>query len=254
MNTSLESFQDAFVDALYGRDSSGMTALIEQPGFLVYRNTVLKGSTDALLANFPTIERLVGTDWLKAAAAIYARQSPPTDSRLLHYGADFPDFLDAFEHAREMSYLGDVARLDLLWTEVHCAKDEPDINPNALAGLSQKELARSRLTLRAAFRWAWFPDHPAYTIWRFNREQRDMPDELEWRGEGALLTRKQGRVCWEAASAADCTFLDACAGHLPLELAAGKALEVQPDLDLADLIARLLKADAFVAVNIQSSF
>ncbi|MGZ7460124.1 HvfC/BufC family peptide modification chaperone [Pseudomonas sp. Ma2-10] len=253
MNTSLESFQDAFVDALYGRDSTEMTALIEQPGFLVYRNTVLKGATDALLANFPTIERLVGTDWLKAAAAIYARQSPPTDSRLLHYGTDFPDFLDAFEHAREMSYLGDVARLDLLWTEVHCAKDEPDINPSALASLSQKELSRSQLILRAASRWAWFPDHPAYTIWRFNREQRDMPDELDWRGEGALLTRKQGRVCWAAASAADCTFLDACAAHLPLELAAGKALEVQPDLDVADLIARLLSADAFVAVNTHSA-
>jgi hypothetical protein len=250
MNTSLASFQDAFVDALYERNSTGMTALIEQPGFLVYRNTVLKGSTDALLANFPTIERLVGTDWLKAAAAIYARQSPPTDSRLLHYGADFPDFLDAFEHAREMSYLGDVARLDLLWTQVHCAKDEPDINPSALASLSQKELARSRLILRAASRWAWFPDHPAYTIWRLNREHRDMPDELDWRGEGALLTRKQGRVCWETASVADCTFLDACAAHLPLELAAEKALEVQPDLDLTDLIARLFRADAFVAVSI----
>lgn len=249
MNTSLESFQDAFVDALYERNSIGMTALIEQPGFRVYRNTVLKGSTDALLANFPTIERLVGTEWLKAAAAIYARQSPPTDSRLLHYGADFPDFLDAFEHAREMSYLGDVARLDLLWTEVHCAKDEPDIDPRAFASLSQKDLACSRLTPRAASRWAWFPDHPAYTLWRLNREQRDMPDELDWRGEGALLTRKQSRVCWEAASAADCTFLDACAAHLPLELAAEKTLEVQPDLDLADLIARLFSADAFVAVN-----
>ncbi|MCY1247951.1 hypothetical protein D9M72_613280 [compost metagenome] len=77
-----------------------------------------------------------------------------------------------------------------------------------------------------------------------------MPDELDWRGEGALLTRKQGRVCWETASVADCTFLDACAAHLPLELAAEKALEVQSDLDLTDLIARLFRADAFVAVSI----
>lgn len=254
MNSSLESFQDAFVAALYERNSTGMTALIEQPGFLVYRNTVLKGSTDALLANFPTVERLVGTEWLKAAAAIYARQSPPTDSRLLHYGVDFPDFLDAFEHAREMSYLGDVARLDLLWTQVHCAKDEPDIDPSAFARLSQKDLAQSRLTPKAASRWAWFSDYPAYTIWRFNREERDMPDELDWRGEGAFLTRKQGRVCWEAASAADCTFLDACAAHLSLELAAEKTLKVQPDLDLANLIARLFSAGAFVAVNAHRSF
>lgn len=249
MNTSLENFQDAFVDALYERQPTAMTALIEQPGFLVYRNTVLKGSTHALLANFPIIERLVGTEWLEAAAAIYARQSPPTDARLLYYGADFPAFLEAFEHAREMPYLGDVARLDLLWTHVHCAKDEPDIDPRTWASLSATDLARSRLTPRAACRWAWFPDHPAYTIWQFNREQRDLPDELDWRGEGALLTRKQGRVCWTAASAADCTFLDACAAGLALERAAEKALEVQPDLDLADLIARLFSADAFVAVN-----
>ncbi len=115
--------------------------------------------------------------------------------------------------------------------------------------LSHKDLARSRLEPRAAFRWAWFPDQPVYTIWRLNREQRDIPDELDWRGEGALLTRKQGRVCWEAVSAADCTFLDACAAYLPIELAAEKALEVQSDLDLSELIARLFSTNAFVAVN-----
>jgi hypothetical protein len=250
MNTSLASFQDAFVDALYERHSTGMTALIEQPGFMVYRNTVLKGSVDALLANFPTVERLVGTEWLKAAATLHARQAPPSDSRLLHYGAGFPDFLDAFEHAREIPYLGDVVRLDLLWTQVHCAEDEPDVDPSELAKLSPEDLARSRFTPKAACRWAWFPDNPAYTLWRFNREELDMPEELDWRGEGAFLTRKQGKVCWQAASAADCSFLDACAAHLPLEQATEKALEVQPDLDLTALITRLFRADAFASVSI----
>lgn len=33
MNTSLASFQDAFIDALYERNSTEMTTLIEQPGF-----------------------------------------------------------------------------------------------------------------------------------------------------------------------------------------------------------------------------
>lgn len=250
MNTSLASFQDAFIDALYERNSTGMTALIEQPGFLVYRNTVLKGSVDALVANFPTVERLVGTEWLKAAGTIHVRQSPPTDSRLLQYGAGFPDFLQAFEHAREIPYLGDVARLDLLWTQVHCAEDESDIDPSELANLSPTDLASSRLTPKAACRWAWFLDNPAYTLWRFNREERDIPDELDWRGEGALLTRKQAQVCWQAASVADCRFLDACAAHLPLGQAAEKALEVQPDLDFSELIARLFRADAFASVSI----
>lgn len=249
MKSSLESFQDAFVDALYGAESSEMMALTRQPGFAVYRNTVLKGATDALLANFPTIERLVGADWLLAAATIHARQSPPTDARLLHYGADFPGFLERFEPAQEMPYLGDVARLDLLWTQVHCAVDEPGMELGALAHLASVDLARSHLTPRAACRWIWLTDCPAYTIWRVNREQVQMPEELDWQGEGALLTRKAGQVHWQPASAADCAFLEACSAHLPLGLAADKALEVDPDLNLENLIVRLMSADAFAAAS-----
>jgi hypothetical protein len=249
MKPSLESFQDAFVEALFGTESSEMKSLTAQPGFAVYRNTVLKGTTDALVANFPTIERLVGTDWLQGAAALHARLSPPMDPRLLYYGADFPAFLDSFEPAREMPYLGDVARLDLLWTHVHCAADEPGIDMNTLAQLASTDLASIGLTPRAACRWIWFPHSPAYTIWRVNREQLHMPEELNWQAEGALLTRKAGRLHWQAASAADCAFLDACAAQLPLGLAADRAIEVEPDVNLENLIVRLVSADAFAAAH-----
>jgi len=248
MKTALARFQDGFVEALYGAESSALMTLTQQPGFAVYRNTVLKGATDALLANFPTIERLVGTDWLRAAAAIHVRQSPPTDARLLYYGADFPGFLDTFEHAQEMPYLGDVARLDLLWTHVHCAEDEPTLELSALAQLAG-DLANNRLTPRAACRWIWLPNCPAYTIWRINREQLAMPEALDWQGEGALLTRQDGQVQWHAIGAAECAFLDACEARLPLESAAGKALEIEPDVNLENLIVRLVGADAFVAAN-----
>lgn len=61
--------------------------------------------------------------------------------------------------------------------------------------------------------------------------------------------RRLWKSIWQAVSAADCTFLDACAAYLPIELAAEKALEVQSDLDLSELIARLFSTNAFVAVN-----
>lgn len=249
MTPSLAGFQDAFIDALYGAEPEHMLTLIAQPGFTVYRNTVLKGTTDALLANFPTIERLVGTEWLKGAADIYARATPPTDARLLYYGTSFPAFLDSFEHAQEMPYLGDVARLDLLWTEVHCALDVPALDMGALALLSPEELPGLMLKPAASCHWAWLPDGPAYTIWRINREQLEMPDELDWQGEGALLTRKNGRVYWQAASAADCAFLDACAAGMPLGDAAEKALAIEPTLNLEHLIISLVNAGAFVAAS-----
>ena len=249
MSLSLRGFQDAFADALYGVESSEMLTLTHQPGFAVYRNTVFKGATDSLVANFPTLERLVGTDWLRSAAAIHARLSPPRDARLLYYGADFPDFLEGFEHAREMPYLGDVARLDLLWTQVHCADEEPGIEISALAHLSPAHLLSLRFMPRASSRWAWSSDCPAYTIWRCNREQLPMPDELNWQGEGALLTRHAGRVQWQAASAADCAFLDACATHLPLDQALDKAVAIEPSLNLENCLVRLVSAGALTMAN-----
>jgi fatty-acyl-CoA synthase len=40
-------------------------------------NTVMKGCVDALQANYPTIERLVGEEWFRAAAACHARKISP---------------------------------------------------------------------------------------------------------------------------------------------------------------------------------
>ena len=55
MQPSLTDFQDLFVEALYNPEADTLTLLTDQPGFSVYRNTVMKGAVDALLANFPTV-------------------------------------------------------------------------------------------------------------------------------------------------------------------------------------------------------
>jgi len=251
MKLSLTGFQDAFVDALYGVESAAMAQLSEQPGFSVYRNTVMKGCIDALSANFPTIERLVGSEWFRAAAAIHVTASPPGDARLLNYGEAFPAFLDAFEHAQQMPYLGNVARLDRCWSQVHVALDEPSIDLAALGTVAPDDMGRLLLKPRAAATWRWFADQPAYTLWRINREQLEMPENLDWIGEGALLIRSAGRVTWQAVSATDCLFLDACVAGLPLEQAAERALELNPALDISDLLTRLVTADVFVSAVVE---
>jgi Putative DNA-binding domain len=244
MKQPLAEFQNEFIGALYGKASPDITA---QPGFSVYRNTVLKGTTDALLANFPTVERLVGSDWFRAAASIHAHQSPPTDARLLYYGADFPAFLDAFEHARDLPYLGNVARLDRLWNEVHSEVDEPDLDLSVFADFTPEKMSLIRLKPRAAARWIWFADQPAYSIWRYNREQLDIPEDLAWTGEGALLTGPKGAVQWQVLSVGGCAFLDACAAGLPLDQAAVQAMEAEPELDFMEMLTGLITASVFTA-------
>lgn len=245
MKTSLGSFQEAFVEALYQRSPPGLQGLTEQAGFSVYRNTVLKGCTDALCDNFPSVERLVGTDWLRGAAAIHAQQTPPKDARLVLYGEDFADFLDAFEPARELPYLADVARLDRLWLEAYTAPQEPALQWSDLAGMTASDLAPCHLQPRASARWRWFDQQPIYSIWRYNREALPLPEELPWHAEGALLVGHAEGVTWQALDVGGCAFLDACASGHDLDQASTLALRAQADLDFTVLLGSLLGAAVF---------
>lgn len=251
MSSSLGQFQDAFIDALQRVEPGAdewMEALTAQPGFSVYRNTVMKGCIDALRANFPTVERLVGSQWFAAAAMRHIHSSPPTIGPLLEYGDGFADFLQTFEPARELPYLADVARLDRLWIKVFAAAEQPRLALTALAGAAPDALARMRLQPCAAARWHWFA-LPAFTIWQCNREQRALPQPLVWREEGALLCRQGNRVDWQALSVGGYRFIEACAAGAPLGDASTLALQAQPDLDFTDLLARLFAAGVFVAAQ-----
>jgi hypothetical protein len=252
MPLDLHTYQDAFASALLADDALSaappeLQSLVTQPGFAVYRNTVLKGCIDALEANFPTVDRLVGEEWLRAAAAVHARAALPTQTSLLVYGESFPQFLAEFEPARELPYLADVARVDRAWTEAHVAADGPLLDPAALASLTPGQMATTALRLHAATRWLK-SDWPIYTLWQRNRSDNAASTEIEWKAEAVLLTRPHGAVeCARIARAAT-AFLDACAAGASIEHAVIAALDVDPATDIAALVQQLLEAGAFSAL------
>ena len=249
MPICLARFQDAFAQALLAppdaEPPAEVSALAAQPGFAVFRNTVLKGCVDALQANYPAVARLAGEEWFRAAAAIFARAHLPRNPSLLDYGRGFAAFLEGFAPAAEFPWLPQVAQLDRYWTEAHAARDAAALDPAALARLSSKELARAVLRPHPSARWAWFADRPIFTLWRRNREASGDEHRIVWRGEGALLARPRDAVQWIALDAAGCSFLDACARGCTVAEAAEAALAARDDADLAQLTAALLRAGAF---------
>ena len=252
MSRDPAQFQSAFAEALLdpeARQQSPLQELVSQPAFAVYRNTVMKGCVDALAANFPAVVRLVGEQWFRSVALDYSTWQPPDDPRLLSYGRGFPDFLELCAAARELPYLAGVARLDRYWIEAHVAADA-DADASFLTALSSEQLGATVVALHPATRWRWFAALPIFTLWSRNRlpGAATGASEIEWRGEGALLTRPRDAVLSRAASQAECVFLDACAGPAgaPLAEAAAAAIDCQPDADLALLLAGLLRAGALV--------
>lgn len=251
----LSDFQDAVAAALLPSrplptaPSAWIAALVAQPGFAVYHNTVLGACVDALQANYPTVRSLVGTDWFRAAAGVFTQAQPPGDGRLMGYGAGFSDFLQGFAPAASLPYLPAVARLDRCWTESHLAADAPALDATWLHHQHPGTLAQQRLQPHPAARWAWCDAHPAYALWQRHRDQLPMDEDLPWLGDGGLLTRPGPAVAWCAVGRAGIALLTACAQGLPLEAAATQALAAEPGIDLGALLAQLLDAGAFTGAD-----
>lgn len=247
----LEEFQDGFARALVSVElPSGLPPDVErvarQPAFSVYRNTVLKGWVDALEANFPAVVRLVGEEWFRAAAAVYARANPPRTVMMVSYGDSFAAFLETFEPAAELPYLPAVARLDRLWTEAHVAADAPVLDAGTFAAMAPEALAATVGVLHPSARIAWC-GHTAPSIWLDARGLTPEVHEIafEARGEGVLLVRAGGPVETLKLTAGGFAFLDASARGLTLAEACGAALAEEPSLDLASLTAALIEVGAF---------
>jgi hypothetical protein len=94
----------------------------------VYRNGFYKGCVDALAANFPMCEKLLGNDDFRKIARLYVDRFPPEQGTLVGYGQQFPVFIDHFINHSEFEFvqakqntsnsyihLADIAHLDYAW-------------------------------------------------------------------------------------------------------------------------------------------
>lgn len=246
-----EGFHQAFLDAVAG-DASALAPWCapenSAAGLSVYRNTLAKGCADALIAQFPTVQQVVGLDWLTSAAIAHAREHPPHEASLLAYGAAFPGWLRTFSPADDLPFLAGLAQLDRLWTEAHLAADSPPLDATAIARMTPPAFAIHALALHPATRFAGFADSTP-SLWRALQPPAPAALELESAPQGILFIRPELDVVHQLLTAGELAFLTACRSDLSLAEAALRALDAEPQLDLASAFARLIAAGAFTQLR-----
>lgn len=249
----LTHFQDAFTAALAGEtdalapwwdDTQAGVA-----GLSVYRNTVAKGCADALVANFPSVERVTGADWLSAAAVLHAAAHPPSRASLLDYGEMFPDWLADFPPAEDMPFLPDLARLDLAWTRAHLARDASPLAATAFEALDADAFARTAAVLHPSAQVAAFEDGSAGLWIALRAASPPEALELDDAPSAVLILRAALEIEIHPLSPGGFAFLDACRQDQSLAEAAAAALVAEPGLALASRFADLIAAGAFVALR-----
>lgn len=222
----------------------------------VYRNTVMKGLVDALAANFPAVQRLVGEEWFAAAASCFARQCLPSTPVLALYGASFAEFLAEFPPATELPYLAEVARLDRLWIETYFAADTPPLTAHALQTFDQHRLFAATIELHPAVRCGVFK-HSAVDIWIQNHPSltdaatADCVESVDAE-QAALLTRPDSVTRILKLSDSDYLFVSKLQQHVSLGEAAVATLEHDPQFPVAPALARLIGAGAFSGIHSSS--
>lgn len=246
---SFHARQQAFGEAL--RDASlptpgGILGRGGEPGerrFNVYRNNVVTGQVSTLGDAYPVTARLVGDDFFRAMARDYVLAHPPGTPMMFDYGADFPAFIDVFPAARELPYLGDVARIERAWVEAY---HSPEASPlsgldlrNLLAG---SDLRSSTLQLHPAMR-VLRSAFPALSIWEVNTgAARHRTIDLDEGPEDVLMVRPIADVQLHRLPEGGATFFLSLSKGCSLVDAAEQAIADDPLFDLIANIAMLVDA------------
>ncbi|WP_242140628.1 DNA-binding domain-containing protein [Sphingomonas sp. TREG-RG-20F-R18-01] len=242
--SELADFQERFAVAIVAEPSD--EALAALPGFAVYRNTSLSAAIDALAANYPRIEALLGPAAFSEIALEYTRAYRPDTPLLATYGTSFAAYLDAHPIRTELPYLADVARIDRMWTEAFFAVDAPPLSAESFAAIDLGAEPDRVLALHPASRHAWF-DSPAAAIWLAHQEDMVEPIDIAWLPSGVHLTRAEFTIVVEAVPKPDILFLDLLNRGVPVVESAERLLTACPDADLAAIVARLLSRGALEA-------
>lgn len=211
-----------------------------QSRFAVYRNNVLGSLINALAANYPVVEQLVGEEFFRAMAGVYAQSTAPRSPVMNDYGGDFAEFIEHFEPAASVPYLADVARLERLHVQAwHAADAQPMAEERIVAALSSPTLARH---LKMGF-------HPSLrllqssfavvTIWAAHQDQAPVPFEA-FAAQNALLLRNGLDVEVFAISHAAHGFIAALQQGSSL----AAAIEASIDLDVEHTLAGLIRHQA----------
>jgi hypothetical protein len=215
---------------LKGADDPDLAALVDGNGLTpaqrlsIHGNTALLTLTDALGATFPVVRALVGEAFFAQTARAFIRQAPPTSPVLSAYGAAFADFLTAYEPARALPYLPDVARLEWARQDALHAAEAAPVAHGTLAAIPSALFPQARAALHPSVRSvvsAW----PVDRIWAMN--QPDWPEHetvsLDEGGVTLLICRPSESVCMARADPGTLALLLALDRGETLEAAAGAA-------------------------------
>lgn len=218
----------------------------------MYRNNVHSALINALAAAYPVARQLVGDEFFRAMAGLYAQAHPPTSPLISEYGGTFADFIQGFEPAWSVPYLADVARLERLRVRAYHAADCQVLDQHSvlrqLQGCAQLGQLRVRLhpslaTLESSY--------AVVSVWTAHQADGAITSFNPWHAQGGLVLRQGLVVKVFAIDRGSVTFINRLNQGAGLEMAIADALKASDEFDLHLCLTLLISHDAITHLHLQ---
>jgi hypothetical protein len=245
---SWDDAQSRFAGALLAADSPPSAGVVDAGhGFAVYRNNIVSSLLDALQDRYPVTCALVGTEFFRAMARLFAQEHLPESPLMMFYGDALPDFIAAFEPARSVPYLAGVAQLEAAWTYAYHSADAAALDASSLGDIDAAALATSTLRLHPSLRLIRSA-YPVASIWAAHQGD-DAPRIDLHRAEDVLIIRPGSDVILHRLSRGAFAFVHALCGGDSVEHAARAAAMEAPDFDAGAHLLSLFSMEAITAIE-----
>ncbi len=220
--------------------------------FAVYRNNVMVSLIDALADTCPVTQALVGEEFFRGMAGVFARCNPPRSPVMAHYGAGFAAFIEDFPAAAGLPYLADVARLEMLRVQAYHAADAATVPAEEIALLlaDPERLPEARFTLHPSLR-ILDSRHAVVSLWAAHQGE-DVDSALAAVDtalpESALLLRVGLDVEIYRIAAGTAVFVRHLQEGLGLGAAVELALAADAAFDMAHALGLLMRTGAVTGI------
>lgn len=208
---------------------------------------------EALLTKFPACVWLLGAPLVAEAGRAFVRCHPPAAPCIAEYGSAFPEFLAAHAEIRMFPYVPWLARLDWDLGHIAIAVDQAPIGMVALAALDPALLPDAILTLQPGVRYreSEWPVDDLIKVYLSDKQ----PDRLDLEPAAVALEIRGARGTFDISriDRAAFAFRSAIAAGASIGMAAERALEADPHLDVGNALAALIAENLAVAVALPST-
>lgn len=247
--------QNAFVSALLDPAQPAPSGLTTWNGsdpearFAVYRNNVIVSLVDALADTFPVTQQLVGDEFFRAMARVYAIEELPQSPILARYGESFPAFIERFPPATTVPYLPDVARLEIARVQSYHAADASPLPVTAFAQALKDEdaLPQMKIGLHPSLRLVQSP-YAIVSLWAAHNGIAEISTIDPYQPENALIIRPQLSVEISYLPPDSHQFVARLLRGANLGEAVEETSHRHAEFDVADTLGMLVRANAITSM------